>query len=131
MTKRKDIQTLEDIQLLVNTFYSQVREDELLKNIFDSVIGNHWPQHLEKMYSFWQTILLEQYTYKGTPFPPHLQLPIEQAHFERWQQLFNAAVDELFTGEKAERAKWQASRMAEMFLSKINYYRNLNPKPVL
>lgn len=126
-----DIQHLEDIQLLVDSFYGKVREDDLLKDIFNDVIRDRWPEHLKKMYRFWQTVLLDEYTYSGSPFLPHAQLPVAQAHFDRWIQLFEATVDEYFSGVKAERAKWQGNRMAEMFLTKINYYREHKATPLL
>ena len=130
MSTKKEIQNLIDIKLLVDSFYGKVREDDMLKDIFNNVIQNRWPQHLEKMYSFWQTVLLDEYTYNGTPFPPHAKLPVEEEHFTRWLQLFNATVDEYFVGEKATRAKWQGERMAEMFLNKIRYYKNSNAIPL-
>ena len=111
----KDIQDLDDIKLLVNTFYGRIRENDMLKDIFNNVIQDRWPQHLEKMYRFWQTVLLEERTYSGTPFVPHAKLPVEKEHFDQWVRLFNGTVDDLFAGEKAERAKWQGERMAEMF----------------
>ncbi|MBS1626239.1 MAG: group III truncated hemoglobin [Bacteroidetes bacterium] len=131
MATQKEIQTLTDIKLLVDSFYGKIREDEMLKDIFNNVIQNRWPQHLEKMYTFWQTVLLDEYTYNGTPFPPHAKLPIEEEHFNRWLKLFNQTVDEYFMGEKATRAKWQGERMAEMFLSKIRYYKNNNAIPLV
>ncbi len=124
-----DITTLNDIKTLVDSFYTKIRADMLLGGIFNAVIKDRWPQHLEKMYAFWQTVLLEEYTYQGTPFPPHAQLPVKQEHFNRWLLLFNGTVDEHFTGVKAERAKWQGQRMAEIFLSKITYYRDQNAPP--
>lgn len=120
----KPIESLDDIKVLVNSFYDKVRQDELLADIFNNVIQDRWPQHLEKMYTFWQTILLSEYTYEGSPFPPHAQLPVEKAHFDRWLQLFNATLEESFEGDRSERARWQANRMAEIFLSKITFYRN-------
>jgi hemoglobin len=124
MKGAKEIITLEDIKKLVDTFYEKVREDELIGRIFNERIQNRWPQHLEKMYTFWQTVLLGEHTYFGSPFPPHANLPISHNHFERWMQLFNQTLDELFTGEKAEEAKWRAAKMAEIFESKIEYYKN-------
>jgi hemoglobin len=124
MKGAKEIITLEDIKKLVDTFYEKVREDELIGRIFNERIQNRWPQHLEKMYTFWQTLLLGERTYFGSPFPPHANLPISHNHFERWMQLFNQTLDELFTGEKAEEAKWRAAKMAEIFESKIEYYKN-------
>lgn len=120
----KEIQNIDDIKLLVDTFYGNVRQDQLIGPIFNGVVKDEWPRHLEKMYRFWQTVLLHEYTYKGRPFLPHAQLPVEKAHFDRWIRLFKEAVDQHFTGEKADEAKWRAELMAEMFYSKIKYYRD-------
>ncbi|HEY0610574.1 MAG TPA: group III truncated hemoglobin [Chitinophaga sp.] len=130
MNERKDIATLEDIQLLVNEFYQQIRQDALLGPIFNGVIQDRWPQHLEKMYRFWQTVLLEEHTYFGGPFPPHAKLPLEKEHFDTWLKLWHATVDRYFAGEKAEEAKWRSGKMALMFMSKIEYIRN-GGKPLL
>ena len=128
---KNDIKKINDIKLLVNTFYDKIREDQLLKEIFNNKIEDRWPQHLEKMYTFWQTVLLEEHTYYGSPFLPHAKLPVDILHFEKWLILFNTTVDDLFEGEKAEKAKWQGQRMAEMFHSKIEYYKNNAGTPLL
>ncbi|HRI01969.1 MAG TPA: group III truncated hemoglobin [Saprospiraceae bacterium] len=126
-----DIATIEDISLLVHTFYDKIRKDDLLGSVFHAVIQNNWDVHLEKMVRFWQTVLFDTHTYFGRPFPPHANLPIEKVHFDRWLSLFTQTVDEHFSGEKADRAKWQAERMAEMFQSKIAYYKQSNIRPII
>lgn len=45
-----DIQNLEDIKTLVDNFYGKVREDDVLRDIFNNKIQDRWPAHLEKMY---------------------------------------------------------------------------------
>ena len=127
----KDITNIEDIKLMVDTFYSNVRKDELIGSIFDEKIGERWPEHLEKMYRFWQTILLEEHTYSGSPFPPHKQLPVEKKHFTRWMEIFGETVDGLFSGPLAEEAKLRARNMAEMFNYKIEYFRHEGKHPLL
>lgn len=122
----KEITSTEDIKLMVNSFYAKVREDDLLGNIFNNVIQHRWPEHLAKMYRFWQTVLLEEHTYYGSPFPPHVNLPIEKKHFDRWLKLFCETLAEYFSGTKAEEAKWRVERMAEMFQHKLAYFRS-NP----
>ncbi len=117
----QDIQNMADVELLVNTFYDRIRQDDLLGPVFNEKIGNRWPEHIERMYRFWQTILLEEHTYFGSPFPPHAQLPVALEHFETWLNIFSTTVDSLFYGEKADRAIWQGQRMAEVFHSKIEY----------
>jgi hemoglobin len=125
MTPQTDITTFDDIKLLVDTFYSKVQKDEFIGPIFNEKIGNRWPEHLEKMYRFWQTILLEVHSYSGSPFPPHKQLPVAKEHFDRWMEIFTATTDSLFVGPLAEEAKLRAKNMAEMFNYKIDYFRNL------
>lgn len=128
---KKDITSLEDIKLLVDTFYSKIREDDMLGIIFNQNIQDRWPIHLDKMYRFWQTILLEEYTYDGRPFPPHAHLPIGKVHFDQWLSLFEDTVYSLFSGAKADEAVWRAKKMAAMFESKLDYIRNNPNKPFL
>jgi hemoglobin len=129
--EKKEILSLEDIKLLVNTFYDKVRDDKLIGSIFNERIQNRWPEHLNKMYTFWQTVLLGEHTYFGSPFPPHAQLPIEQIHFERWLALFSETLNELFSGEVAKEAIWRANKMAVMFQYKIEHYRNNSEKSLI
>lgn len=120
---KQDITTVEDIELLVNSFYAKVQAEPLLGPIFNGVIKDNWPVHLKKMYGFWQTILFNERAYSGSPFPPHAKLPIDKKHFDTWLHLFETTVNEHFEGEKADEAKWRAQKMAEMFNFKINYLR--------
>ena len=131
MNRKKDIATIEDIQLLVDSFYEKVRKDILLGEIFNNVIKDRWPEHLAKMYRFWQTVLLGEHTYYGSPFPPHAKLPIEQKHFDAWLSLWHETIDAYFKGSKAEEAKWRGDKMAVMFLSKIEFYRGRSATPLL
>jgi hemoglobin len=128
MDQRKEILSLQEVQTLVNEFYARVQADELLKDLFNDRIQDRWPLHLEKMYRFWQTILLGEHRYHGSPFAPHANMPLEHQHFERWMQLFTQTVDRLFQGPKAEEAKWRAARMAELFEFKIGYFRQQKEK---
>jgi hemoglobin len=124
MDARQQILTLDDVKKLVDGFYAKVQLDNLLGPVFHDRIEDRWPQHLEKMYTFWQTTLLGQHTYSGRPFPPHATLPVVHQHFERWVKLFTETIDELFTGEKADEAKWRAGKIAEMFEAKVYHFQN-------
>ncbi|AMA49674.1 MULTISPECIES: group III truncated hemoglobin [Flavobacterium] len=126
----KDIQNRSDIELLVNTFYEKVKVDTLIGPIFNGIIKD-WTPHLNKMYNFWETVLLKVHTYSGAPFPPHAKMPLEEIHFNRWIKLFNTTVDNLFTGKKADEIKWRASKMAELFQYKIEYFKKANHNPLL
>jgi hemoglobin len=131
MEEKKELLNLDDIKTLVDSFYGKVRSDELLAPIFNERIRDNWPVHLEKMYRFWQTVLLGEHTYTGTPFPPHANLPVDKSHFEQWLKLFKETLDEQFSGEKAKEAKWRADKMAEMFLLRINYFREQGFKSII
>ena len=131
MNNRQDIGTMEDIRLLVNSFYEKVRADILLGPIFNDAIRDRWPQHLEKMYRFWQTVLLGEHTYYGSPFSPHARLPVAQIHFDTWLKLWHDTIDTYFSGPKGEEAKWRGDKMAVMFLSKIEYYGDNSAMPLL
>jgi hemoglobin len=125
MEYRPPILTIEDVKLLVDTFYQRIQADKLLGPVFNEVIQDNWSVHLEKMYRFWQTVLLGEHTYLA-PLPTACQVTGGHEHFAAWMGLFTKTVDELFAGEKADEAKWRAGKMAEMFEFKIAYFKK-NP----
>jgi hemoglobin len=131
MSEKKEILHREDIKKLVDHFYEKVRSDNYLSPIFNGRIRDQWPVHLEKMYRFWETILLGEHSYMGLPFPPHASLGIDHSHFQQWLHLFHEAVDELFTGEKAKEAKWRADKMAMMFEARLRDIKEQGFKSIL
>lgn len=118
-----DISCIDDIKKLVDTFYGTVRKDDLIGPIFNDRIEDRWPMHLEKMYHFWETVLLENHSYFGSPFPPHATLPIEAEHFNRWLEIFESTLQQLFHGPVADEALWRAGKMAQMFQYKLADFR--------
>ena len=112
---RPDITTEADVRLLVDTFYAKVNHDALLDPVFNGFAHVDWPQHLPKMYDFWSGLLLGTARYQGRPFPKHVPLPIAAIHFQRWVALFQATVDELFAGPRAEEAKLRGQAIAQVF----------------
>lgn len=131
MNEPREITELADIQLLVDTFYGKVRLDPLIGPIFDQVIENRWPEHLEKMYRFWQTILLDEHTYYGHPFVKHAPLPINTPHFEAWLRIWHETLDTLFKGDVAEEAKKRGVMMAGVFLAKLSQIQGTSYKAIV
>lgn len=115
----KDIETKDDVKLMVDTFYDKIRKDDVLGPIFNERIKDNWQVHLEKMYKFWGNILLPDVQYNGKPFPPHATMNLEKHHFNQWLNLFFDTLEENFSGEKTEEAKNRASSIAAIFYSKI------------
>lgn len=112
---KKDIQTKEDIKLLVDSFYGKVNSDELLSPVFNIEAGTDWEHHMPKMYQFWGTQLIGTMDYQGFPFPPHTKVALTTTHFKRWLKLFFETVDEHFEGATAELAKYKATNIANVF----------------
>jgi len=115
----KPIEDRADITLLVNSFYSKIRIDELLGPIFNSHIAeDNWKVHLDKLADFWETNLFGIAKFKGSPTQKHiivdknLNYGIEQKHFGKWLQLWFETIDELYEGEYADKAKNAARRMS-------------------
>jgi hemoglobin len=118
---KKDISTMDDVKNMVDTFYGLVNNDELLSPIFNDFAHTDWPTHLPKMYGFWGKILLGEGEYSGAPFPPHIRLPIERMHFQRWLDLFIKNIDHQYSGPIAEEAIQRAQIIANTFMHKLAY----------
>ena len=117
----KDIETSQDIQLMVNEFYGKVQHDELIGPIFEKVVQGNWQPHLTKMYGFWETIVLDVHHYSGSPFQKHIPLDISKPHFDRWLSLFHSTIDDHFKGEKANEVKKRSTQMGLMFEYKLKH----------
>lgn len=117
-----DLQTEADIIRLVDAFYGRVKEDALLRPVFTEVAQVDWAHHLPTMYDFWSSVLLGTSRYKGRPMARHFPLPIVNEHFRQWLLLFQASVDALFSGPKAEEAKVKAQNIGAMFLHRLSQH---------
>jgi hemoglobin len=115
-----DIQTEDDIEALVHTFYDKVRADDVLSPVFNEVIKGNWDEHLKTMCNFWGTLLLYTRKYMSDPMSKHLPLPLERKHFERWLKLFDETVNGLFEGKTADEAKRRAANIARLMQNMKN-----------
>jgi hemoglobin len=113
----KDIQTKEDVTLLVNTFYGKVLNDDQLAPFFKRL---NFDIHLPKMIHFWSFALLDEPGYTTNVTDKHLQMPLKKVHFDQWLFLFNETINQLFIGEKAEMAKQRAAVIAWTINSKLS-----------
>jgi hemoglobin len=115
----KQIENRKDISILVNSFYSKIRKDELLGPIFNNHIPDEkWSEHLSKLTDFWETNLFGIAKFKGSPTQKHINVDknlnysIEQKHFGMWLQLWFETINELYEGENADKAKNSARKMS-------------------
>ncbi|MEQ8908687.1 MAG: group III truncated hemoglobin [Vicingaceae bacterium] len=118
-----DISEKKDVEVLVNSFYKKVKNNQRLGYIFTEVAAVDWEHHLPRMYDFWGSILLAEHSFSGNPMQKHMALSqkvsLSEKEFNEWLLLFNETVDELFEGRKAEEAKVRAANIARLMLFKI------------
>lgn len=120
---KQDIQNRADIEILVDSFYKKVLQNEIIGHFFTEVVEISWERHIPVMYSFWESVLLGIAGYKGNPVLKHIALhqkeKLTQTHFGEWKRLFFETLDELFEGEKVEEAKKKVEMMEQLMLYKI------------
>jgi hemoglobin len=120
---RHDIEDRADCERLVRTFYGRALTDPVIGFIFVDVARLDLEEHVPRITSFWETILLGAQSYGGGAFRPHavlnMKVRLRAGHFERWLWLWRTTVDELFVGERAELAKTHADRVARAFHARL------------
>lgn len=119
-----DIRDIDDIKTLIDTFYQTVTTDELLGPVFNDVTKVNWEHHLPVMYNFWEFLLLGGKHYTGNPIQKHFDLhqrfPLSAEYFDRWLEIFQKTVDQLFTGKVADDAKFRAYAISETWKPKFS-----------
>ncbi len=107
----------DSIKLLVDTFYTKVREVPELQSIFEKQIGTsqeEWRPHLEKMYSFWNSILLREGSYHGRPMDVHRDLPpFPPELFDVWLNAFTQTAKQIFNNDDAMTINKRAQTIAQ------------------
>lgn len=120
---KNDINTRADIELLVDNFYIKVKSDKLVGHFFTEIVMINWKEHLSLMCDFWENIIFFSGNYVGNPMHLHQHLNeienIDKKHFNRWNKLFAATVDELFEGEKATLIKKKAISISKIIQKNI------------
>jgi len=121
----RDIRDRGDVEKLVTRFYERIIVDDVIGYIFTLYANINLDEHLPILTDFWESILFDVPVYKrgSKAMNVHIDLakrvPLRKQHFTRWLYLFNSTVDELFTGERALKAKNRASSIAETMQKRI------------
>lgn len=123
----RDIAGRADLDALLTAFYGRAMTDPVLRPVFVDEMRLDLDEHLPVIAGFWEFVLFRTGAYSGRTMDVHRRIhqriPLTAAHFDRWLELWTAAVDETFSGPAAEQAKAHAARMATVFL------RNLTAPP--
>lgn len=125
-----DIKNREDIERLVNTFYSKVKKDDVIGYIFNDVVRLDWDAHLPVMYNFWETLILNTGDYTGNTMGVHFNVnkmvALEEHHFTRWLTLFEETIHELFEGPVADNTLKRARSIASLMQFKMKQQSGLS-----
>ena len=112
-----DVITEDSIKYLVDRFYQKIRNNKDLGPIFETAIGKDdqdWQPHLERMYTFWSSIMLTSGRYHGNPLQKHKELSqFDEALFDTWLSLFAETAHEIHDTPLAERYIDRSTRIAE------------------
>jgi hemoglobin len=123
MMKKQLLDNREAVELLVDSFYTKVKQDDLLAPIFNNADFFSWDTHIPIMVNFWETLLLHTASYKGNTMQKHITLhrrtPLTPELFERWKRLFYSTLDEHFEGENVLEARRRVEAMSALMQYKI------------
>lgn len=111
-----------DIRRLISAFYAKVRRDPILGSVFDGIIGNAWPTHIETVNSFWLYVTRLDRRYNARNFvPAHIkQATIRAELIPRWLALFRETAQELCPADSAAALIDIAHRMATSLEISLN-----------
>ncbi len=111
------------ISRLVETFYKRVREHDTLGPVFDNRLSGRWPEHMEKMKSFWSSVAFKTGAYGGKPVQAHMGVGGMSADlFPQWLTLFSQTLDEIApTGQAHAWFMQTADRIARSLTLSLFY----------
>jgi len=111
------------ISRLVETFYERVRAHDTLGPVFDNRLSGRWPEHMEKMKSFWSSVAFKTGAYGGKPVQAHTGVGGMSADlFPQWLTLFSQTLDEIApTGQAHEWFMQTADRIARSLTLSLFY----------
>ncbi len=111
------------IGLVVEAFYARVRSHPQLGPVFDARLAGRWPEHMEKMKSFWSAVAFKSGAYGGKPVQAHLGVAnMTPELFPQWLELFSATLDDVVP--TAEARAWfiaTAERIARSLTLSLFY----------
>ncbi|HEX7353951.1 MAG TPA: group III truncated hemoglobin [Mycobacteriales bacterium] len=120
----QDIASRSDVLALLEGFYTSAFADPLIGPIFTDVAQMDLASHLPNIADFWEVALLHTGSYRRNAFLVHRDLhdryPLTPDHFDRWLELWRAAIDGRYAGPVAEHAKVQGARMAASMARRLS-----------
>lgn len=114
-----DLDSREQIDVLLVAFYDKALDDEVLGPVFRSA-RMELATHLPRIAAFWEKTLLGTGAYDGRPMQVHRHLMqsagLAEHHFTRWLQLWHETLRQSFAGPRADQAARDAVRIGDAML---------------
>ena len=119
----RDIQTRDDLHLVMSEFYLKLLADSKISYIFIKVAKIDLAPHLLELVDFWEQILFDTGNYRKNVLQIHTNLnqlsKLSSEHFVIWLNYFNTTIDENFAGQVAENMKTRALSIATVMKIKM------------
>jgi hemoglobin len=120
-----DIETREDIIVVMRTFYDKLLADDSINFYFTKVtdVHHHLEEHFELLATFWEQSLFMKGGYFNNMFQIHKDInekhSFTKEHFDAWLKHLYETIDADFKGKNAEQMKTNALSMATIMQIKF------------
>lgn len=129
---KRDIETREDIEGMLYTFYRKAFGDDVIGFFFKEVMPLDLNIHVPLITDFWESILFNTQNYRKNVMAIHQEISnrsrISKKHLDRWLKLFTETIAEEFEGQKAELMKQRAKSIATLMEIRFNHPNLQSPK---
>ena len=119
----RDIQSREDIYVVMSEFYKKLLADDKISFIFTEVAKINLEPHLQDLADFWEQILFDTGSYKKNVLQIHLDLnqkiKFTEEHFTIWLNYLHTTIDDNFSGQIAEKMKTRELSIATVMKIKM------------
>jgi hemoglobin len=120
-----DIETREDILLIMRKFYDKLIEDDSINFYFSKItkVDQHLEEHFEILATFWEQSLFMKGGYFNNMFQIHKDVhekhALKKEHFDAWLSHLYTTIDDYFYGKNAEQMKTTALSMSTIMQIKF------------
>ena len=115
----KQIESSEDVKVLIDCFFERALKDELLSPIFHAR-AKEIPDLKVRICLYWNQLVFKDTDDVSLPILQHVDLGLSYRHFVQWITLFQATIDDLYTGANAQRLHLLARTMSEELQRKMH-----------
>src|SRR5689334_6137592 len=110
---KRDIESRDDIESMLYTFYRKAFSDETIGYFFKEVVPLDLNIHIPQITDFWESILFNTQGYRKNVMAIHQEISnkstISKKHLNQWLKMFIETISEEFEGGKAELMKQRAT----------------------